>query len=87
MNQQDRAAIAKLQGELEAAKATVETIGAQLRELADAEQEKFDNLNEGLQAAESGQVIERNASTLDEAASAAEDGNAPEALEALENIE
>lgn len=45
----------------------------ELAELSEAEQEKFDNLNEGLQASERGQALETNAGNLDEVASSVED--------------
>ena len=86
MNKQDRDKVQELAQTLESLKGQIQACGEELRALADAEQEKFDNLSEGLQAAEQGQQIEQCAGTLDEAASAAEDGNAAEAIEALENL-
>ena len=87
MNAQDRKAISGLVSELEALRSQVEDVGARLRELADAEQDKFDNMNEGLQAADNGQAIEEAASNLSDAADAAESGNIEEALDALGNLE
>jgi chromosome segregation ATPase len=40
---------------------------------ADEEQEKFDNLSEGLQASERGQAFESNADTLKEVVSSLDD--------------
>jgi hypothetical protein len=40
-----------------------------IENIRDAEQECFDNLTEGLQAAERGQTMEQTASTLDDIAS------------------
>lgn len=87
MNASDRKQVAELTTLLEELKGDVEAAGEALRGLADAEQEKFDNMPEGLQQGEAGQKIESAASALDEAASAAEDGNIGEALSALEAIE
>jgi hypothetical protein len=87
MNAADRKQVAAILGELEDLKAKIVTQGEALRELADAEQEKFDNMPEGLQQGDAGQKIEANAGALGEAADAAEQGNADEAIEALGNIE
>lgn len=87
MNDATRKEVSSIVSELEALKAKVEDFGNQLRALADAEQEKFDAMPEGLQQGDRGQAIESAASTLDEAASAAEEGNLTEALDALGNLE
>jgi hypothetical protein len=87
MNAADRKQVAEIIGELEDLKAKIETQGDALRELADAERAKFDNMTEGLQQGEKGQAIEAAADSLEQAADAAEQGNADEALEALGNIE
>jgi hypothetical protein len=57
MNKQDRKEIAELVEILENAKGRVEN-------LCDAEQEKFDNLSEGLQQSERGQKMEEDTATL-----------------------
>lgn len=59
MNKQGRDALTKAAALLEQAREIVETIGEE-------EQEKFDNLSEGLQATERGQRMEEVASTLAE---------------------
>jgi uncharacterized protein YoxC len=94
MNAQDRKAVSgivseleALRSEMEALRSQVEDIGTRLRELADAEQDKFDNLNEGLQSSDNGQAIEEAASNLSDAADAAESGDIEEALDALGNLE
>jgi L-rhamnose isomerase len=87
MNAKDREQVAEILGELEGLKAKIEEQGNALRELADAEQEKFDNMSEGLQQSEQGQKIEANAGALSEAADSAEQSNVDEAIEALGNIE
>lgn len=87
MNAADRKEVATILGELEDLKAKIETQGERLRELADAEQEKFDNMPEGLQQGDAGQAIETAAGALGEAADAAEQGNAAEAIEALGQLE
>lgn len=87
MNKADREQVAALAAKLEDLKSQVISIGEELRTLADAEQEKYDNMPEGLQAGDQGQAIETAASALDEAASAGEEGNIGEMLTALESME
>lgn len=76
MNAAQRTELSKLQGELD-------VIAERLREIADDEQSKFDNLPEGLQQAENGQKLETAASALSEAADSAESASSSigEALE------
>lgn len=66
MNKAQRITLATLQSQIEDIKATLE-------EMAGAERDKFDNLNEGLQASEKGQRFEAAADALDEAASATDE--------------
>lgn len=75
MNAKDRKEVSAIVSELEG-------LQARLQELADAEQEKFDNMSEGLQAGERGQAIETAAGELSSAADAVQ-----EALDALGNLE
>lgn len=60
MNKQSRKELAEITDQLEA-------IRDRISELLEGEQEKFDNLNEGLQQSERGQAIEEAISTLEEA--------------------
>lgn len=60
MNAKDRSRLAVAVAQLEEA---LEIIG----DLAEAEQEKFDNMTESLQQGERGQAIEQAAMTLDDA--------------------
>lgn len=87
MNKSDRKQVDEIKGELENLKSLIEAQGEKLRALADAEQEKFDNMSEGLQGGEKGQAIETAAGYLAEAADACEVGDASGAIEALERIE
>ena len=87
MNKQDRATMAAILLALNDLKSQVENHSGDLQSLADAEQEKFDNMPEGLQAGEQGQKIEAAAEALSEAAQAVSDGNFQEAIDALEGIE
>lgn len=87
MNAQDRKAVSELVSKLEGLKAEAETLGESLRSLADAEQEKFDNMSEGLQGADKGQAIEQAASDLSSAADSLESGDLQGALDSLGNIE
>jgi ABC-type transporter Mla subunit MlaD len=60
MNKHDRAELTKVIEHLEQAKAIVELI-------KDTEQEKFENLSEGLQQAENGQKLAEAAQALEQA--------------------
>lgn len=84
MNAKERKQIAALVSRLHALHSELETIGEQLREFADAEQEKFDNMSEGLQSSEKGERIADIASQLDEAATACENGDVMSAVTAAE---
>lgn len=60
MNKNDREEISKLISELE-------DITSRIVTLRDAEQEKFDNMTEGLQQTERGQAMEAAVSSFDDA--------------------
>lgn len=66
MNKADRARLAAAYKLLDEAKAIIEEIG-------EGEQEKFDNMTEGLQASERGQRMEEVATELSDAASTLDD--------------
>lgn len=83
MNAADRKQVSTLVSQLEDMQAKFDYIRSELRDLADAEQNKFDNMNEGLQASEQGQQIEEAASNLSEAADA---DSIDDAINALGNI-
>lgn len=87
MNKDDRQKVSELQAKLEDLKSQIGEIGQELSNMASEEQDKFDNLNEGLQASEQGQGFQNAAEALGEAASYAEEGNAGEAISALEGME
>jgi hypothetical protein len=87
MNKANREAVAKIRARLEDLLLQAEAIGDELQTMADDEQEKFDNMPEGLQQGEQGQAIETAASLLGEAASACESGELADALESLNSIE
>ncbi|CAB4186564.1 hypothetical protein UFOVP1329_30 [uncultured Caudovirales phage] len=71
MNAATRKTINEMISDLEGLKVQVAEIATQIEDLAGEEREKFDNLTEGLQQAESGQAIEQAAQNLESAASAA----------------
>lgn len=87
MNKNDKAAVTALLTELTGMRQRWEEIGSEVQELAEAEQEKFDNMNEGLQQSEQGQAIEQAASALSEAAAALENGTVGEAIDALSGMD
>lgn len=87
MNATDRKKANAIISQIEALKAQAEELAGELRELADAEQEKFDNMPEGLQGGDRGQAMEEAAGNLSSAADALESGSLEEALEALGQIE
>lgn len=68
MNKQARADLQKLVlDRIAEAKGILEDVWNDLEFIKDEEQEKFDNLSEGLQASEMGQRLEESASSLDNA--------------------
>ncbi|MFA5934960.1 MAG: hypothetical protein WC827_03695 [Candidatus Paceibacterota bacterium] len=62
MNKQDRKEVEEIINILTDVQSRIESLG-------EAEQEKFDNLSEGLQQAERGQKMEEDASTISDIAS------------------
>lgn len=74
MNKQDRKQLEKAVELLKEAQEIIDTI-------KDGEQEKFDNLSEGLQATEKGQKFEEDVSTLEDANS-----NIDDVIEAVESL-
>jgi hypothetical protein len=86
MKAKDRARLAVIRTELEGYKLKIEDLGSELRDLADREQESYDNLPDSLQGADRGGEMQEAASALDDAATAAEVGGAGEAWEALERL-
>ncbi|QJT36976.1 hypothetical protein E4187_22030 (plasmid) [Aeromonas media] len=64
MNKKDRKEVAKLIERLNELKIQCEEIGTFIQDLADAEQDKFDSLTEGLQATEMGEQIKESADSL-----------------------
>jgi len=66
MNKAGRKAIADATTQLEQIKAIAEAISEEMENLQSEEQDKFENLPEGLQQAESGIAIERAAEALQE---------------------
>jgi hypothetical protein len=87
MNKADRERVDEIIGTLEDLKAKIEEQGNALRELADAERDKFDNMPEGLQQGATGEAIDKAASALEEAADAADVGDVEDALTALGELE
>lgn len=83
MNAKDRKQVAALVSRLGELQSQFESAKSEIGELADAEQEKFDNLSEGLQQGEKGQAIEEAAGHLQEAADAE---SIEESVAALENL-
>jgi phage-related protein len=65
------ALIEDLNGKIADYKETFSDAATMIEEIRDEEQEKFDNLSEGLQASEKGQTIEATVSALDTALDAA----------------
>lgn len=75
MNKSDRVELVKAATLIDEARSIIESVG-------EAEQEKFDNLSEGLQAAERGQRMEEVAGELIELVCALDD-----ALSTLEQVQ
>ena len=89
MNQKIRRQIEELYEQLVEMQEKLSSTGNVLGELRDAEQEKFNNLSEGLQASDNGQKIEQAAACLDTATDAVESAESSlgDAIEALRDTE
>jgi hypothetical protein len=72
MNNQDRKQLASLKERMADLIAKLESLHEDATALADAEQEKFDNMSEGLACSEKGVAIETAANNLAELAAAVE---------------
>ena len=79
MNEKGRKRLAAISEELGKAGGSFEHLIAELTEMQEDEQEKFDNMSEGLQQGEKGQNIQAAAEALETAA-----GKAQEAFDALD---
>lgn len=88
MNASDRKAIAKLGEEIAALWSKLDDCKSELETLKDDEQEKFDNMSDGLQQGERGQAIEEAAGQLSEAFDALETAvsSAEECVGMLNNL-
>lgn len=84
MNAAGRKEIDRLFAELRDAQEKIENIGAEIRSIAESEQEKFDNLSDGLQQAESGQKLEAMAEALNSLADYCEGGDIEAAIDEVE---
>jgi hypothetical protein len=73
VNAATRKALLALRERIEVIQGQASDLTEELRPFGEAEQEKYDNLSEGLQASERGQQYESAASSLSEAADALED--------------
>lgn len=87
MNQKDRKRLIELRAKLEDLVSQGEEIANEIEDFANREQEKYDNLSEGLQQSERGQQIEGDAETLASVADALKEGNIGEGASELNNIE
>lgn len=85
MNKTSRAALSALQVKLAALVSELEAMHEDANQLAEDEQEKFDNMTEGLQQGEKGQAIEQAANNLADLASAIE--SIKDSLEEAANAE
>ena len=86
MTKKNLSAVSRAISDLQGMRATLEVLGGALRDLADAEQETFDNRSEAWQESERGQQHAANAEALSNAADYAEEGEVGSCLDALENI-
>jgi uncharacterized coiled-coil DUF342 family protein len=88
MNAAQRKTITEITDKLNTLVGELENLQSEIETLRDEEQEKFDNMPEGLQQGDNGQAIEQAANDLDEAAGnvgASIDG-ANDAVSTLENL-
>lgn len=86
MNAADRKAVNAILEQVNDLKGQAESLAEELRALGDAEQEKLDNMPEGLRGGEAGLSMEGSMESLYEAADALDSGNLEEASEALECV-
>lgn len=87
MNQAQRKLIANIVAKLNDLKEEVQSLTGEIQSIADDEQEKYDNMPEGLQGGDKGSAIQNAADALTAAAESAGDGNIQEAIDSLEGIE
>lgn len=87
MNKQDRKQASALLGKLEDLRCQAAEIAEELRSLAGAEQDKYDNMPEGLQSSEKGEAMQAAADALSSAADSADDGQLGDAIDYLGEIE
>lgn len=69
MNKEQRKKLENIIARMEELQGEIATAASDIQAEAEAEREKFDNLNEGLQASERGQALETAADALDNAQS------------------
>lgn len=87
MNQKDRKQASALLSKLEDLRCQAEAIAEELRTLAETEQDKYDNMPEGLQYSEKGEAMQAAADALASAADSAEYGQLGDAIDYLGEIE
>lgn len=85
MNKKDKKEVEALLNELQNMKTRMEEIGATLGEMGEAEREKFDNMPESLQTGERGERMDAQATALDDASTACENGDIDSAISSLED--
>jgi hypothetical protein len=88
MNADQRKTLAKVAAQIAHHAAMLDDLRSELEQTREDEQDKFDNMPEGLQQGERGQAIEEAVSTLEEAISSLEEaiGSAEEAASSIENL-
>lgn len=88
MNNAQRKQLKQAISELENAKQLIAAAMEIVESIKDEEQEKFDNLNEGMQAMEANQKLEENASALDDVYSELDtmESDIDDRIEAIEEV-
>ena len=86
MNKERRLKLNSLLQKLEQNMAELQDINEQLKEIAEAEREAYDNMPEGLQQSDKGYQAEAAADALDEALSQLEDSVMYGMQECIDNI-
>jgi predicted nucleic acid-binding Zn-ribbon protein len=87
MNQARRRQLSAIARKLQSLKEQAGALATELESVRDDEQEAYDNLPESVQDGDRGDAMQDAITNIEEAISAAESGDLPAAVEALEAIE
>lgn len=87
MNNARRTQLSAIARKLADLKAEMESLSGDIGTIRDEEQNAYDNLPESLQQGDKGEAMQDAITSMENAISCAEDGNADDAIDALEEID